>query len=37
MNKEAEVMPFNTCPVCGGEMVRKEVEKLLWGESISRR
>jgi len=24
-------MPFNTCPVCGGEMVEKEVEKLLRG------
>ena len=29
--KEAKMMPFNTCPVCGGEMVRKEVEKLLRG------
>ena len=25
------MMPFNTCPVCGGEMVRKKVEKLLRG------
>ena len=24
-------MPFNKCPVCGGELVRKEVEKLLRG------
>lgn len=23
--------PFNKCPVCGGEMVEKEVEKLLRG------
>ena len=25
------MMPFNQCPVCGGEMVEKEVEKLLRG------
>jgi YgiT-type zinc finger domain-containing protein len=25
------MMPFNKCPVCGGEMVKKEVEKLLRG------
>ena len=25
------MMPFNECPVCGGEMVEKEVEKLLRG------
>ena len=24
-------MPFRKCPVCGGEMVEKEVEKLLRG------
>lgn len=24
-------MPFNKCPVCGGEMVEKKVEKLLRG------
>lgn len=24
-------MPFTKCPVCGGEMVEKEVEKLLKG------
>ena len=24
-------MPFRECPVCGGEMVEKEVEKLLRG------
>lgn len=24
-------MPFEKCPVCGGEMVKKEVEKLLRG------
>ncbi|MFQ6043131.1 MAG: YgiT-type zinc finger protein [Candidatus Poribacteria bacterium] len=26
------MMPFSKCPVCGGEMVEKEVEKLLRGE-----
>ena len=25
------MMPFSKCPVCGGEMVEKEVEKLLRG------
>ncbi len=25
------MIPFNKCPVCGGEMVEKEVEKLLRG------
>lgn len=25
------MMPFHKCPVCGGEMVEKEVEKLLRG------
>jgi YgiT-type zinc finger domain-containing protein len=25
------VKPFDRCPVCGGEMVEKEVEKLLRG------
>jgi YgiT-type zinc finger domain-containing protein len=25
------MMPFGKCPVCGGEMVAKEVEKLLRG------
>jgi YgiT-type zinc finger domain-containing protein len=25
------MMPFEKCPVCGGEMVGKEVEKLLRG------
>jgi hypothetical protein len=25
------MIPFHTCPVCGGEMVEKEVEKLLRG------
>ncbi len=32
MNIEAiiqKMMPFHKCPVCGGEMVEKEVEKLL--------
>ncbi|MCX7011856.1 MAG: YgiT-type zinc finger protein [Candidatus Sumerlaeota bacterium] len=25
------MMPFSRCPVCGGEMVEKDVEKLLRG------
>ena len=25
------MLPFEKCPVCGGEMVEKEVEKLLRG------
>lgn len=25
------MMPFEQCPVCGGELVEKEVEKLLRG------
>ena len=25
------MMPFNECPVCGGELIEKEVEKLLRG------
>ncbi len=25
------MIPFNKCPVCGGEMAEKEVEKLLRG------
>lgn len=25
------MMPFSECPVCGGEMVQKNVEKLLRG------
>ena len=25
------MLPFSRCPVCGGEMVEKEVEKLLRG------
>jgi YgiT-type zinc finger domain-containing protein len=25
------MMPFQKCPICGGEMVDKEVEKLLRG------
>jgi YgiT-type zinc finger domain-containing protein len=24
-------MPFSKCPICGGEMIEKEVEKLLRG------
>ncbi len=28
---EEIMMPFEECPVCGGEMVTKEVEKLLQG------
>ncbi len=31
-NKEKKVMPpFPKCPVCSGEMVEKEIEKLLRG------
>ncbi len=25
------MMPFNKCPVCGGELVEREVEKLVRG------
>lgn len=25
------MIPFNKCPICGGEVVEKEVEKLLKG------
>ena len=25
------MLPFSKCPVCGGEMIEKEVEKLLRG------
>jgi YgiT-type zinc finger domain-containing protein len=25
------MLPFEKCPVCGGELVEKEVEKVLWG------
>jgi YgiT-type zinc finger domain-containing protein len=27
--EESAMMPFDKCPVCGGELVEKEVEKLL--------
>jgi YgiT-type zinc finger domain-containing protein len=27
-----DMMPFEKCPVCGGELVEKEVEKLLRGD-----
>jgi uncharacterized Zn finger protein len=27
------MMPFNKCPICGGEAIKKEVEKLLKGGS----
>jgi YgiT-type zinc finger domain-containing protein len=30
-NEEGIMMPFEKCPVCGGEMVEKEVDKLLRG------
>jgi YgiT-type zinc finger domain-containing protein len=31
-NKEGiEMMPFKKCPVCGGEVVEKDVEKLVKG------
>ena len=29
--KEETMMPFEKCPICGGEVVGKEVEKLLRG------
>jgi YgiT-type zinc finger domain-containing protein len=29
--EEAAMMPFEKCPVCGGELIRKDVEKLLRG------
>ena len=29
--KEEAMMPFEKCPVCGGDMVTKEVDKLLQG------
>jgi YgiT-type zinc finger domain-containing protein len=28
---DPEMMPFSKCPVCGGEMIEKGVEKLLRG------
>jgi YgiT-type zinc finger domain-containing protein len=30
-SKEIKMMPFSKCPVCGGELVEKDVEKLLRG------
>lgn len=30
-HSEKEMQPFDTCPVCGGELVEKEVEKLVKG------
>jgi len=29
------MQPFNKCPLCGGELVEKEVEKLLRGDNHS--
>ena len=29
--EKAEMRPFEKCPVCGGDLVKKEVEKLLRG------
>jgi YgiT-type zinc finger domain-containing protein len=29
--KEKEMIPFKKCPVCGSEVVKKKVEKLLRG------
>jgi len=26
-----DMLPFEKCPICGGELVEKEVEKVLWG------
>jgi YgiT-type zinc finger domain-containing protein len=28
---KVEMIPFDKCPVCGGEVIEKEVEKLLRG------
>jgi YgiT-type zinc finger domain-containing protein len=25
------MLPFEKCPICGGELVEKDVEKVLWG------
>lgn len=33
-HQEKEMKPFDKCPVCGGELVEKEVEKLLKGGGI---
>ena len=30
-NKEEKMKPFEKCPICGGEIKSKEVEKLLRG------
>ena len=30
-HKEKEMMPFEKCSICGGELIEKEVEKLLRG------
>jgi len=30
------MLPFSECPVCGGEVVERDVEKLLRGEELSR-
>ena len=32
---EDNMKPFNKCPICGGELIEKEVEKLLKGGSNS--
>ena len=29
--KDIEMKPFDKCPICGGELVEKQVEKLLRG------
>ena len=29
LSRIIKVIPFNKCPICGGEVVEKEVEKLL--------
>jgi YgiT-type zinc finger domain-containing protein len=31
LEEAKEMMPFSKCPVCGGEVVEKNVEKLLRG------
>jgi YgiT-type zinc finger domain-containing protein len=30
-HQEKEMKPFDRCPICGGELAEKEVEKLLKG------
>jgi len=32
--EEMNSMPFEKCPVCGGDLIEKQVEKVLRGASI---